>query len=153
MNYLEGIIRYRNNGKHRYSCTTEAGRHEEMRRRGRRGTVWPLFLWLCASPLCLPPPVSFPFLHVYIIHITPSLMSLSLTLQCSSPSLGFPLPSSLALPPLPPISRLYLLLSPLFCAAPIRLFLLPVAMTLASCSSVRPVLRDETKELSLALFI
>lgn len=52
-----------------------------------------------------------------------------------------------------PLSPLHLLLTPLLLAAPIRLFLLPVAMTLASCSSVRLVLRDETKELSLALFI
>lgn len=50
-------------------------------------------------------------------------------------------------------SSFYLLCTPLLCAAPVRLFLLPVAMTLASCSSVRLALRDETKELSLALFI
>lgn len=88
---------------------------------------------LPAPPLSVPPPlVSFPFLHFYIIHITPILMSLSLTLQCSSlcfipssvpPSFLSVIPSYLTqfLPTLPPFSRLYLLLSPLFCAAPIRL--------------------------------
>lgn len=131
MNYSEGIIRYRNNGKHRYSCITGDEQEREIGHEMQRekGTVWPLFLWLFASPLILsasPPPVSFPFLHVYIIHITPSLMSLSLTLQssslslCSMPSFVLPSlhPSSTQLPPL---SRLYLLLTPLLCAAPIRL--------------------------------
>lgn len=47
----------------------------------------------------------------------------------------------------------YLFFSALLRATPIRLLFLPVAVTLASCSSVRPVLRDETKEQTLAFFI